>query len=114
MKIESENPELMGGHEPFREYKSFQLSLEDTHHMLDDIGFVDLDLHEELRLVFITRESNPDKHTNVTGGSWKVGLSPEVFEKFTELIMEEAVRRVTPKGFKLTRHDIFAYAKKPL
>jgi len=114
-KIELEHPELMGGSKPAAEHTSFQISLEDTHFLFEDIGFVDVSLYEERRLVFTKRDSKPlDRQHDVTAAWWAVGLSPETIGKVMGLAMKEMALRSTSKGFKGTRHVIFAYGKKPV
>ena len=113
-KIELEYPELIGGAKPAAEHISFQIGLEDTHYLFDDIGFVDVSLYEVRRLVFTKQGSQPiDRQNAVTAAWWTVGLSPETIGKFMELMLKEMALRSTSKGFKGTRHHIFAYGKKP-
>jgi len=115
MKIAQEvvarHPDLPGFRDAVDDVENWPLSLEESIDLLEEVGFNITNIYERRALNFIDPGMIVSE-SNSAWDYWRQDMPKEKVDAIREELLEGARKAVSPRGFKLTSINIFAWGTK--
>lgn len=110
--VEARHPDLPGFRDAVHDTENWPLSLEESIDILEEEGFKISNIYERRALNY-TDPSMIVSESNSAWDYWRQGMPKEMVDTIREELVDYARKAVSPRGFKLTSINIFAWGTKP-